>query len=47
MRKKFPIGIQTFREIREEAYYYGDNFIAPKITSDCGRDGGLSGLNSV
>ncbi|MEB3221472.1 MAG: AAA family ATPase, partial [Candidatus Sericytochromatia bacterium] len=23
-RKKLPIGIQTFREIREEAYYYVD-----------------------
>ena len=24
MRKKLPIGIQTFREIREEGYYYVD-----------------------
>lgn len=23
-RKKLPIGIQTFREIREEGYYYVD-----------------------
>jgi len=24
LRKKLPIGIQTFREIREEGYYYVD-----------------------
>ena len=24
MHKKLPIGIQTFREIREEGYYYVD-----------------------
>lgn len=24
MKKKLPIGIQTFREIREEGYYYVD-----------------------
>ena len=23
-RRKLPIGIQTFREIREESYYYVD-----------------------
>ncbi|MEZ5537817.1 MAG: AAA family ATPase [Thiolinea sp.] len=28
-RKKLPIGIQTFREIREENYYYVDKTIGP------------------
>lgn len=31
-RKKLPIGIQTFREIRENlAYYYADKYRAPDV----------------
>jgi hypothetical protein len=27
-RKKLPIGIQTFRKIREDDYYYADKYRA-------------------
>ena len=36
IRKKLPIGIQTFREIREEGHYYVDkSAIAVQLVTEC------------